>query len=127
MDDSGSSATEFVFPNPSDSPVPSLQTVTADASSFGVCHLSKVQQRQEIESSAQIAYVPQKLSDLDAQQGSCSWLLLQPQQGPSKGDFREPLIRDVRTGNKLVLVGKPSDCLFGKKKTKKQKLCVIWR
>lgn len=98
--------------------MPSLQTVTADASSFGLCHLSKVQQRQEIESSAQIAYVPRKLSDLDAQQGSCSWLLPQPQQGPRKGDFREQLIRDVRTGNKLVLAGKPSDCLFGDKKKK---------
>lgn len=95
--------------------MPSPQTVTADASSFGVCHLSKVQQRQEIESSVQIAYVPWTLSDLDAQQGSCSWLLSQPQQGPSKGDCREQLIGDVRTGNKLGLVGKPSDCLLGGK------------
>lgn len=64
--------------------MPSLQTVTKNASSLGAC-LSKVQQRQEIESSTKIAYMTFKLSDLNAEQGGCSQLrcvgmLTQPEQ-----------------------------------------------
>ena len=105
----------LLFPKPlRRCPAPSLRTVTKDASSLGACRLSKVQQRQEIKSSAKMASVTFQLSDPDAEQGGCCRLRAvgcsrsqSNPRGPSKGCFREQLIWDVVTGNKLFLLVQP--------------------